>query len=110
MGAKELYRAECIGESFENFKVFPIIGEPSAVLGKGGRYSHFFDAMFVSVRQAQFMQSEVASDPQARSFGWHGNRKIFGVMYEKRKTRVVEETAGIVNGAKFPASRKVPCF
>ena len=42
-------------------QIFPLIGEPSTALGKGERYSHFFDGMFVSMRQAQFMQLDTAN-------------------------------------------------
>ena len=58
--AKEIHRAECIGESFDDFKIFPLIGDPVTVLGRSEKYKNFFDGMFISLRQAHFMQSEVA--------------------------------------------------
>lgn len=83
--AKELRRAECIGESFDNLKasliedtcnsysavtrrqsttnqIFPMIGDAASLLGKKTKYVRHFDAMFLSLRSAQFMQNEVADE------------------------------------------------
>jgi hypothetical protein len=57
--AKEIGRAEAIVATFEGVKLFPMHGDPSAVLNKA-QYEQFFDVMFVSARAAKFLESPVA--------------------------------------------------
>ena len=50
-----------IGESLDNLKIFPVIGDAATVFGKA-KFSGYFDAMFLSLRSASLMQSPVADE------------------------------------------------
>jgi dynein assembly factor 3 len=50
--SKAIQRAECIVESLDGIKVYPMLGKPSEILNKS-KYNHFFDGIFVSSRMAQ---------------------------------------------------------
>ena len=53
---KQIQRAECIAESLDGIKIFPILGGlPSIAKAK---YEGFFDGIFVSARSAQCIQQE----------------------------------------------------
>mmetsp|Transcript_24464 Transcript_24464/g.35966 ORF Transcript_24464/g.35966 Transcript_24464/m.35966 type:complete len:536 (-) Transcript_24464:109-1716(-) len=61
MLAAELKRAECIVESFQGVKVFPLLSSNPAELLKKAKFTNLFDGMFVSSRAAQFLQTPQAN-------------------------------------------------
>jgi len=55
--AKAIERAECIIESLDGIKIYPLYGTPSTVLNKE-RFVNKFDGIFVSARSAQCLKEE----------------------------------------------------
>ena len=55
--AKAIERAECIIESLDGIKIYPIFGTPSTILNKE-RYNRKFDGIYVSARSAQCLKEE----------------------------------------------------
>ena len=53
---KQIQRAECIAESLEGVKIFPILGGISSITKP--KFEGFFDGIFVSARSAQCIQQD----------------------------------------------------
>ena len=55
--ATAIQRAECIVQTWQNVKVFPMMGNPSSALDKT-RFHRLFDAVFVSARAASCVEQD----------------------------------------------------
>ena len=53
---KQIQRAECIAESLEGIKIFPILGGITSIAKP--KFEGFFDGIFVSARSAQCIQQD----------------------------------------------------
>ena len=58
--AKAIERAECIIESLDGIKIYPLYGTPSTILNKE-RFAEKFDSIFISARSAQCLKEEYMS-------------------------------------------------
>ena len=109
--AKEIHRAECICESFDNIKIFPLIGDPVTILGRGEKYKNFFDGMFVSLRQAQFMHSEVADSILKPSALIGVETGKFMVHYTKKeKEELMDKVQELAVGRGWKMLEEMPIF
>ena len=109
--AKEIHRAECIGESFDEFKIFPLIGEPTTVLGRSDKYKNFFDGMFISLRQAHFMQSEVADSILKPGALVGVETGKFMVHYTKKeKGELMNKVQELAMGREWKMLEEMPVF
>ena len=109
--AKEIHRAECIGESFDDFKIFPLIGDPVTVLGRSEKYKNFFDGMFISLRQAHFMQSEVADTILKPGALIGVETGKFMVHYTKKeKEEVTNKLQDLATGRGWKMLEEMPVF